>query len=55
MGVSILVHRRDEEILEKAMVEPIAMVRGRRLEWFGQVNTRDETENISAVAEIKME
>ena len=26
----------------------------RRLEWFGHVKRRDETENIRAVAEIKM-
>ena len=37
-------------------MEPIAMVmRGRRLEWFGQVKRREETENIRAVAEMKME
>ena len=30
-------------------------MRGRRLEWFGQVKIRDETENIRAVAVIKME
>ena len=33
MGVSLLEHRRNEEILEEAKVEPIAMVlRRRRLE-----------------------
>ena len=36
MGVSLLGHRRKEEILEEAEVEPIAMImRRRRLEWFG--------------------
>ena len=29
--------------------------RWRKLEWFGDVKRRDETENIQAVAEIKME
>ncbi len=49
-------HRRNEEILEEARVVPIAMVmRRRRLEWFGHVKRRDETENIGADAEIKME
>ena len=32
-----LEHRRNEEILEEASIEPIAMVT-RRLEWFGHVN-----------------
>ena len=36
MGVSLLEHRRNEEILEEAKVEHIATVmRRRRLEWFG--------------------
>ena len=44
-------HRRNQEILEEAKVEPIAMVmRRRRLEWFGH-----ETENIRTVVEMKME
>ena len=56
MGVSLLEHLRNEEILEEARVEPIAMVmRRRRLEWFGHVKRRDETENIRAVVEMKME
>ena len=56
MGVSLLEHRRNEEILEKAKVEAIATVmRWRRLEWFGHVKRRVETENIRAVAEMKME
>ena len=55
MGVSLLEHRRNEEILEEAKVEPIVTVmRRRRLEWFGHVKRRDETENIRAVAEMKM-
>ena len=55
MGASLLEHRRNEEILEEARVEPIAMVmRRRRLEWFGHVKRRNETENIRAVVEIKM-
>ena len=54
--VSLLEHRRNEKIVEEAKVEPIAMVmRQRRLEWFGHVIRRDETENIRVVAEIKME
>ena len=49
MGVSLLEHRRNEEILEEAKVEAIATVmRRRRLEWFGHVKRR-------AVAEMKME
>ena len=30
-------------------------MRRRRLEWFGHVKRRDETENIRAVVELKME
>ena len=44
----------EPEILEEAMMEPIAMVM-RRLEWFEHVKRRDETENIRAVVEMKME
>ena len=56
-GVSLLEHRRNYEILEEAKVEKIASVimRRRRLEWFGHVKRRDETENIRAVVEMKME
>ena len=55
-GVSLLEHRRNEEILEEAKLEPIALVmRRRRLELFGHVKRRYETENIRAVAEMKME
>ena len=44
------------EILEEANVEAITTVmRRRRLEWFGHVKRRGETENIRAVAEMKME
>ena len=56
MGVSLLEHRRNEEILEEAKVEHIATVmRRRRLEWFGHGKRRDETENTRAVVEMKME
>ena len=56
MGVSLLEHRRNEEILEEAKVEAIATVmRRRRLEWFGHVKRRCETENIRPVAEMKIE
>ena len=56
MGVSLLEHRRNEEILEEAKVEAIATVmRRRRLQWFGHVKRRGETENIRAVAEMKIE
>ena len=56
MGVSPLEHRRNEKISEEARVEPKAVVmRRRRLEWFGHVKRRDETENIRSVAEMKME
>ncbi len=56
MGVSLLEHRRNDDILEEAKVEllPIVM-RGRRLEWFGHVKRRYKTENIRAVVELKME
>ena len=54
-GVSLLEHRRNEEILEEAKVEPIALVMRRWLEWFGHVKRRYETENIRAVAEMKMD
>ena len=55
-GVSLLEHSINEEILEEAKEERIAMVmRRRRLEWFGNVKRRDETENIRAVTEMKME
>ena len=54
MGVSLLEHRRNEEILEEARMEAIATVmRRRRLELFGHVKSRGETENIRAVAEMK--
>ena len=54
--VSLLEHRINEEILEEAKMEAIATVmRRRRLEWFGHVKRRGETENIRAVAEMKME
>ena len=52
MGVYVLEHRRNEETLEEAWVEPIAMVMRRRLEWFGDVKRRDETEKVRAVAEV---
>ena len=61
MGVSLLEHRRNEEILEEAKVEAIATVMRRRrlfsatVEWFGHVKRRGETENIRAVAEMKIE
>ena len=56
MGVSVLEHRRNEEILEEAKVEQIATVmRRRRLERFGHVKRRGETGNIRAVVEMKME
>ena len=51
MRVSLLEHRRNEEIFEEAKGEPIATVMRRRgREWFGHVKRRDETENIRAVA-----
>ena len=55
MGLSLLEHRINEEILEETKVEAIATaMRRRRLEWFGHVKRRGETENILAVAEMKM-
>ncbi len=42
--------------MEEAKVEVIATVMRRiRLEWYGHVKRRGETENIHAVAEMKME
>ena len=56
MGVGLLEHRRNEEILEEVKVEQIATVmRMRRLEWFGHIKRRDETENSRAVVEMKKE
>ena len=44
MGVSLLEHRRNDT-LDEAKVEAIATVmRRRRLEWFGHVKRRGETE-----------
>ena len=41
VGVSVLEYRRNEEILEDAKVELIAMVvRRRKLKWFGYVKIR---------------
>ena len=52
MGVRLLEHRRNEEILEEANVEAIAVVVRRwRLEWYEHVKKRDETENVRAVIE----
>ena len=41
MGVSLLEHQRNVEILKEAKVEPIVYMRGRRLGWFGHV--KEET------------
>ena len=55
IGVSMLEHRINEDNLEEARVVLMAMVMGRRwLEWFGHVKRRNETENIRAVAEVKI-
>ena len=44
------------DIGREARVVSIAMVmRRRRLEWFGHMQRRNETENIRAVTEMKME
>ena len=52
-SVSPFEHRRNEEILARwNRLQRMAM---RRLEWFGQVNRRNETENIRTVVEMKME
>ena len=41
MGMSLLEHRSNEEILEGAMVVPIAMVMRRgRLEWLAQTRQK---------------
>ena len=46
----------NEEVLEEARVVPIAIVMRRRmLEWLGHVKRRNETKNIRAVVEMKME
>ena len=55
MGVSLLEHRRNEEIVKEAKVGQIATVmRRRRRECFGHIKRRDETENIRAVVEMNM-
>ena len=48
MGVSVLEHRTNEEILEDATVEQIVAVMRRGLEWFGHVIRRDEQKNQSS-------
>ena len=54
--MNLLEHRRNDEILEEANVEPIATVmRRRRMKWFGHFKRRDETENIRAAVEMKTE
>ena len=54
MVMSLLEHQRNQEILEEAKAEPIAMVmRRRRLEWFGHTKRRNETENTRAVVKLK--
>ena len=44
MAVSLLEHRRNEDIWEEAKVEPIAMVKG-RLAWFEHVKSRVHTKS----------
>ena len=53
MGVSLLEHGMNEETLEEARVAPIVIAMRRRMvrNGFG----RNETVNIRAVAEVKME
>ena len=52
---SLLEHHRNDEILEKAKVQPIVMVMWRRLEWVRYMKMMFEKENIGVVAEIEME
>ena len=55
MGVSLLEHRI-KKILVEAKVDPITTaMRRRRMEWFVHIKRRDATENILAVADMKME
>ena len=42
MGMSLLEHRRNEEILEEAKVEPIAMV-GEGGGWNGSATLKEDT------------
>ena len=54
--MSLLEQRINEESLDEPRVKPRVMfMRRRRLDWFGHVKIRDETENIRAVVELKME
>ena len=53
MGVSLLEHRRNEEILGEAKVEPIW--EGEVWNGSGTLKERNETENIRSVVEMKME
>ena len=56
LGVSLLEHGRNEEILEEARVELIAMVMTRRsLGCVVHVKRRYKTENVRAVFKFKME
>ena len=56
LKIILILIEQNEDILEEAKVEPIAMVmRRRRLEWFGYMKTREEKKNINPVAEMKME
>ena len=56
MDVSLLEHRRNEEIIEEANMGRIKMaIRRRRREWFGHINLIDELEDTRTVANVKME
>ena len=43
------------EVLSASVKHIATVMRSRRLEWFGHVKRRDETDNIRAVVEMKME
>ena len=55
MGVSIREHRRNEEILEEAKMEPIVIAIERKWQWFWHMKIRKEIENVGAVAKMKMD
>ena len=46
---------KDEKCMATTLELIDTVMRRRRLEWFGHVKRRDETENIRAVVETKME
>ena len=54
-GISLEEHLRNEEIREKAGIEAISIVmRKRRLQWYGHVCRRKESDDIKKVTNVKV-